>query len=461
MTEQSTAAISGGPQSPDQDRGETQSGTETKSSSRMTRVRWLMAFLCFAGLAINYIDRANLSVALPFVTKDFHLDPIQAGLLLGAFSWTYTAFQVPGGWLIDRFGAKVMFPIAVGLWSIFTIVTAFCTGFTSFFIARLGLGIGESGAYPASAKVVSTWFPASERGKATAFYDSGARIGSALAVPIVAFIIAGYGWQAAFIITGLLGLLWVLGWLVVYRDPEQHRKVNSAELDHIRSTETADDGAAVEEIPGFRWWHLFRYRAVWAMMIGFFCINFVITFFLTWFPSYLIQERGFDLLKVGMFGAIPGLCSILGGFASGIYADRLIRRGATVTRARKTCLVVGMLGSSVIALAVVVPNAALALALLSLSYAFLVFAMVALWCLPADFAPSARQVASLGGIQNGFGNIASILSPVFLGILQSITGSFALPLIIAGIVAVAGAACFAFLLPKVQPLEIKAKASLL
>ncbi|MFH5879135.1 MFS transporter [Arthrobacter sp. NA-172] len=289
MTEQSTAAISGGPRSSDQGRRETESGPEGKSSARKTRVRWLMAFLCFAGLAINYIDRANLSVALPFVTKDFHLDPIQAGLLLGAFSWTYTAFQVPGGWFIDRFGAKIMFPIAVGLWSLFTIVTAFCTGFASFFIARLGLGIGESGAYPASAKVVSTWFPASERGKATAFYDSGARIGSALAVPISAFIIAGYGWQAAFIITGLLGLFWVVGWFVTYRDPEKHRKVNSAELDHIRNAEAVDDGAAVvKEIPGFRWWHLFRYRAVWAMMIGFFCINFVITFFLTWFPSYLI-----------------------------------------------------------------------------------------------------------------------------------------------------------------------------
>ncbi|MEU7742191.1 MFS transporter [Nonomuraea sp. NPDC049158] len=293
---------------------------------------------------------------------------------------------------------------------------------------------------------MSLWFPPSERGRATAFYDSGARIGSALAVPIITAIIA------AFVVMAVLGVLWTLGWWSYYRSPKSHPKPNAAERAHITGASvgpTAGASAAPQRRGSVAW--LLRHRVVWGMIGGFSCLNFVVTFFLTWFPSYLVQDRGFDLLKLGFFGMIPGLTAVAGGWAGGIAGDWLLKRGWSLTRARKTCLVAGMLLSSTVAAAVLVESAALALALLSISYAAIAFAIVSLWCLPADVAP-AHQVATLGGLQNFAANIASALSPIVIGALAQATGSFVVPLLVTGVVAVLGALCFGLLIRKVEPI---------
>ncbi|MEU8150710.1 MFS transporter [Nonomuraea sp. NPDC048901] len=481
MVKHETAAA---PRSPAPDRG------------RATRVRWVVAAFCFGGLAINYVDRAALSVALPFMTQDLSLTPTEQGLILSAFSWTYAVMQLPAGWLIDRFGARIMYGACVLWWSVFTGLTALASSFGVLLGFRLGLGIGESGAYPASAKAVSLWFPPSERGRATAFYDSGARIGSALAVPIITAIIAGFGWHAAFVVMAALGVLWTIGWWSYYRSPKSHPGPNAAERAHITGTSavtstgtsvesssatstgtsvdtssatspgasggaptgasvgataraSAGASAAPERRGSVAW--LLRHRVVWGMIGGFSCLNFVVTFFLTWFPSYLVQDRGFDLLKLGFFGMIPGLTAVAGGWAGGIAGDWLLKRGWSLTRTRKTCLVAGMLLSSTVAAAVLVESAALALALLSISYAAIAFAIVSLWCLPADVAP-AHQVATLGGLQNFAANIASALSPIVIGALAQATGSFVVPLLVTGVVAVLGALCFGLLIRKVEPI---------
>jgi ACS family D-galactonate transporter-like MFS transporter len=189
------------------------------------------------------------------------------------------------------------------------------------------------------------------------------------------------------------------------------------------------------------------------MIAGFSCLNFVVTFFLTWFPSYLVEERGFDLLKLGFFGVIPGLTAIVGSWAGGLVGDALLARGWTVTRTRKTCLVAGMMGSSVIALAVVTEQAWLALVLLSLSYFSIAFAIVSVWCLPADVAPK-HLVGTLGGAQNFVANIASAASPIVIGALAGATGSFVVPLVVTGGVAVLGAASFGLLIRRVEPIQV-------
>jgi len=424
-------------------------------AARPTRIRWVIAGFCFAGLAINYIDRSALSVALPFMAHDLSLTPTEQGLILSAFSWTYSVMQLPSGWLIDKLGARVMFGASVLLWSLFTGLTAIAGSFASLLGFRLGLGIGESGAYPSSAKAVSQWFPQRERGRATAFYDSGARVGSALAVPIVAAIIGLFGWRSVFVIMGVLGLLWVIGWWAYFRTPQTHRAVNEAELAHI----TSQDEVVEQEGPAGTGENrgsirdLLRYRTVWGMIAGFSCLNFVVTFFLTWFPSYLVEERGFDLLKLGFFGVIPGLTAIAGSWAGGLVGDALLARGWSVTRTRKTCLVAGMLASSVIALAVVTEEAWLALVLLSLSYFSIAFAIVSVWCLPADVAPK-HLVGTLGGAQNFVANVASAASPIVIGALAGATGSFVVPLVVTGGVAVLGAASFGLVIRRVEPIRV-------
>ena len=443
--------------------------TESTGRARITRVRWFMVFLAFLGIAINYIDRANLSVATPFIQRELNIGSGAMGLILGAFFYTYAVFQLPMGWSVDRFGARVVYAFAVVWWSIFTAATSLARGAVSLFGLRLLLGIGEAGGYPSSAKVVSQWFPRQERAFATSIFDSGARVGTALSLPIVAALIGGFGWRTSFVVTGALGIVWVVFWIWLYRSPRKHPRASEGELQYIEAggARTADyqRPQAGSQTSGIRWRDLFRYRTIWGMMLGFFCLNFVIYFFITWFPTYLVDGRGFDLLQLGIYGTIPALVAIPGGWIGGLVSDGLVRRGASLTVARKTCLVGGMLFSSVIALAALVPTAAEALALLSVSYASLTFAAASVWSLPADVAPEAsgtsvNWVGSIGGIQNFASNIAGIMTAAVVGFFVGTTGSFVIGLLIAGGMSIIGAFSYLFIVGRVEPLPTEGIASI-
>src|SRR6476660_10424478 len=218
-----------------------EAGTASPGKSKATKIRWAVAVFCAVGLAINYIDRSAISVSLPFMTQDLSLTPAEQGLILSAFSWSYALMQIPAGRLIDRFGERVMFGASVLTWSLFTAATALVSSFGGLLALRLGLGIGEAGAYPAAAKTVSQWFPLRLRGRATSVYDSGARIGSAAATPIIALIIGLFGWRAAFIFAGGLGILWAIGWWAWYRRPDVKNGVNDAERAIIHENHREED----------------------------------------------------------------------------------------------------------------------------------------------------------------------------------------------------------------------------
>ena len=414
-------------------------------------LRWLMVFMAFLGTTINYIDRANLGVAVPFVQRELHIGPALTGLALGAFFITYALGQLPAGYYVDRVGARIMYTVAVAWWSVFTGATALARNFLSLYAFRLLLGLGEAGAYPSNAKVVSEWFPVRERAFATSIFDNGARFGTALSLPIVAAIVGTLGWRASFLITGALGLVWAVVWVLLYRRPREHPMLKKEELAYIEQGARLEE-AAKDSGPPIRWIDLFRYRTVLGMMLGFFCLNFVIYFFITWFPTYLVKERHFDLLKLGIYGTIPPIVAIFGGWTGGLVADRLVRSGMSLTKARKICLVGGMLFASVIALAVIVPTAAVALALLSICYASLTFAAASVWSLPADVAPTPRHVASIGGIQNFASNLAGVITTFFTGVIVQITGNFVVALVTAGVLALLGAFSYLVIVGKIEPL---------
>ena len=422
-------------------------------NGKRSRVRWLMVFMAFLATAINYIDRANLSVAAPAIQKEFNLSPSAMGLILGAFFWTYAAFQMPAGWFIDKVGARIAYATAVIWWSFFTATCALSRGFASFFGFRLLLGVGESPAYPCNAKVVSDWFPRSERAFAASIFDSGARVGTALSLPIVTAIIATFGWRLSFVITGAIGFVWAAFWLKMYKQPKEHAWVSPAELAHIEAGQTST--AIANNEPVVRWADLFRYRIIWGMMLGFFCLNFVIYFFITWFPTYLVKERGFTIMKLGIYGMIPALSAVPMGYLGGITSDRLLRSGMSLTRARKIPLVAGMLVSSSIGLAVIVPSAQWALALLALSYSGLAFAGASVWSLPADVAPSRKYVGTIGGIQNFASNLAGICISTFVGVMLGRTGGFLIPLLVAGGFSLLGAFSYLVIVPTIAPLQAK------
>ena len=417
----------------------------------MPRLRWTIILLCFLANTINYVDRANLAVATPFIRKELGLDAAVMGVILSGFFYTYSFMQLPAGWIVDRIGARISFAFAVVWWSVFTALTAFARSFGTMIGCRLMLGVGEAGAYPTMAKVTSLWFPVRERALASAIFDSGSRVGAVVALPLVTWIIAVSNWQTSFVVTGALGLVWAVFWVIMYRDPERHSGVFPQRLRELQSGR----GAGYDKSAHVPWGSLFRYRTIWGMMLGFFCLNFVIYFFITWFPSYLVQARGFSLAKLGTLGMLPGLISIPGGWLGGYTSDWLYRRGWSLTASRKTCLVGGMLTSSVITGSAFVSSAYAALALFAIAYAALAFTAASIWSLPGDVAPTRSHVASIGGIQNFASNLAGIVTTTFTGVMLTITsGSFIVPLVVAGAACLVGAAMYLFVVGRIEPLPV-------
>jgi ACS family D-galactonate transporter-like MFS transporter len=434
--------------------GMQESAQATGGRGPITRVRWGIVGMCFLGTTINYVDRTNLAVAAPFIGDELKLGSFQLGLILSGFFWTYAVGQLLSGYLVDRYGARIMYTFSAVWWSIFTTATAVAQGFASLFGFRLLLGIGESPAYPSNVKATGEWFPKQERGLATGIYDSGSRAGTAAAAPIVAGLIALIGWRGSFVVTGLVGLVWALGWVLFYRRPREHPRVSEAEVEYIEAGQ--DRGEPEESLPRIRWIDLLSYRAVWGMILGNFCIGFVIYWFVTWFPSYLIDARGFDLLQVGIYGALPALVAIPTGWLGGYVADRLVSRGVSVTIARKGCIAGGLIVSLVAALSLLTPSAIGAIALLSLSYGSLTFANASVWSLPADLAPTQGHTASLAGLMNFAGNAAGIAVSTSVGALLALTGgSYVLPLLSAFGFSILGILVYLFVIRNIAPLEAR------
>ncbi len=414
--------------------------------------RWVYVGLLFLAVAINYLDRATLSVAAPVLEKEFDITPAIMGLIMSAFFWTYLVMQIPAGRLIDRFGPKRIYGVAATIWSGATIAGATATGPLGMIFARMALGVGESFCYPLNAKVTTRWFGSGERGLATGLWASGARVGSALSLPLVALLISSHGWRIAFVIAGIIGFIWLGVWWFVYHDPLE--KAARSEAFPNASPASPMETTPIPAAPKIAWHQLLRQRTVIGMMVGFFCLNFNIYFFTTWFPSYLVNAYGLSLKEMGMLGLIPGLVAIPAGWLGGLATDALQRTGLGLSKARKICLVGGFLTSSVIALTPLFPSVATAITLLSISYSALAFTGAVIWMLPGDVAPSPDQVGSLAGIQNMASNLAGILLTTFTGLMLTITsGSFLIPLTVAGAFCLLGACAYLFIIGPIQPLR--------
>ncbi|SAK72363.1 transporter [Caballeronia pedi] len=423
--------------------------TAIAQAEKPTKFRWFMVFLAFLAIVTNYMDRANLAVALPYMNTELHLSSGQSGLILGAFFWTYAAFQIPAGMLVDRLGAKAVFAAAVVWWSVFTMATGLARGAASLLGLRFLLGVGEAGAFPAATKFVERWFPPTERGLASGIYDCGARGGTLIALPICTAIITAYGWKASFIFTGAVGLVWVVVWLFVASEfPSQSRFVNEAEAKHIEEDAPATKKPAVR----IKWGQLFTSRVVWAMSLGFACQGYVIYFFITWYPTYLVKERGFTLLQLGFYGILPGLAGLVGSWFGGWISDRIAASHYGLNFARKACIVVGMALSATIGLAGIVTQAWLALLLLSIAFFGVSVATSSILALPADISTRGeRSVAgTVAGFQNCVANLAGIASPAVIGFLKDATGSFTPGLVSASIVAIIGCLIYIFALGPIR-----------
>jgi len=424
----------------------------TQSLAR-TRVRFGILALLAVGTMINYLDRTVLGIAAPTLTKDLGLDAAVMGLVFSAFSWTYAVAQIPGGVFLDRFGSKLTYFLAITFWSLFTLLQALATGLYSLLFFRFGLGVSEAPCFPTNSRVVGTWFPQSERARATGIYTVGEYIGLALFSPLLFWIMSQWSWHALFIVVGLAGIAFGLVWWLCYREPADSPSVNQAELDYI----SAGGGFAreqVEKIP-FSWTNVGRllsYRQIWGAGIGQFAGNSTLVFFLTWFPSYLATERHMAWVKVGFFAVMPFIAAAVGVISGGIVSDKLLTMTGSANLARKLPIIGGLLLASCIIIANYVESDAEVIAVLSI--AFFGQGMVGLgWTLISDIAP--RKLMGLtGGLFNFASNLAGIVTPLVIGFIVSTTGSFVDALLFVGGVALLGALSYIFILGDVRRIEL-------
>jgi ACS family glucarate transporter-like MFS transporter len=416
--------------------------------------RWLMIGVAALGLTIAYVDRASLSIAIPFIQQEYGFDQVWKGIILSAFFWSYAAFQIPSGWLIDKFGVRIVYTIAVIWWSFWTAMTAVAQGVHSLIGLRLMLGIGEAPVAPCGVKVVSQWFPRHERAFAASIADTGQQLGSALSLPIITVLIAFCGWRMAFVVIGVVGVLWVLLWLALFQTPRQSKRLPADELAYIEAA-----GARIEAVPAnaVKWSDLLRYRTVWGMMLGYICRAYAVYFFITWYPSYLVEVHHFTLKQLGIVGAIPPFLAIISTWCGGLFSDYLVRRGFGLGVARKIPIIGALALASTIIFAAYAETTAVALAFLTLAMCSSAFAAGSVLALPADVAPTPENVGSIAGLQNFGSQIGGILSPIVTGVLLAADhGSYRLPLITAGLICLIGALVYAFMV-KVEKLPVLAE----
>ncbi|HEV2957096.1 MAG TPA: MFS transporter [Xanthobacteraceae bacterium] len=440
-------------------------------SARPSWGRWYILVLISLMYLITYLDRVNISAAAPVISKEFGFDKITMGAIFSAFVWAYALFQVPGGWLGDRFGPRRMLTLIVSYWSVMTAATAAATGAISFVVVRFLFGIGEAGAFPVATRAMQLWYPRRERGFVQGITHSASRLGAAIAPPIVVSIMIGVefhvpwfdfsfslpalGWRAAFYICGAVGIVWAAIWYFVYRNlPEEHARVNRAELARIRGVD--DKGnintPKIESMAALPWGILLRSPNMWAIMCAYFTYVYCLWIFLSWLPSYLVDYRQFTLVKVGWLASLPLLAGVVGDTVGGLATDWLLRKTGSAKLARRAVAIFGLLGCCVcIVPAALVQDPYAAVALLTASGFFLECTIGPAWAVPMD--TGGKYSGTVSGMMNMAGNIGGALSPLVFGILVQL-GSWQAPFIVAAVLLVIGAAIWAFWLdPDVSVIE--------
>jgi MFS transporter, ACS family, D-galactonate transporter len=387
--------------------------------------------LLVASIFLNYIDRSNLSLAAPIVQKEFALSDSALGSLFSAFFWTYALLQLVGisGWLADRFPVGLVLAGGLFLWSAATIMTGVLSGLPALFAARLLVGAGESVAYPCYCRIFASAIPSEHRGVANAMLDAASKLGPALGTLIGGALLVTVGWRMFFVVLGVASLVWLIPW-----------------LRWMPKLESAGDGksrgpATVE---------ILRTRSAWGAFLGHFCGNYFWFFLLTWLPTYLVKERGFDQAAMIRISSIAYFAIAAATMSAGWISDRWIRAGGTPTRVRKTIVCCGLGFSTVILPVAVVHDPRVSIALLFVACIAFGAYTSNHWAITQTLA-GPLAAGRWTSLQNGIGNLSGIVAAWLTGVVVERTGSFALPFAIAAAIAVAGALLWGIVVEEVKP----------
>jgi ACS family glucarate transporter-like MFS transporter len=442
----------------------TTAGMPVAASKLATRTRWTILAILFIVTTINYADRASIALAGPGISKALGLSPVEMGFVFSAFSWSYVLAQLPGGWLLDRFGSKITYFFSIFLWSLFTLLTGAVGFFTgaaavaALFVLRFVVGAAEAPSFPGNSRITSAWFPAHERGLAAALFNSAQYFATVVFSPIMGWLVHSYGWESVFFVMGALGIAMAFVWLKTIYGPKDHPSVSAGELAYIEQGgalvdldgKQAAQAPAVDTFACFK--ELLGNRMLLGVYIGQYCINTLTYFFLTWFPVYLVKERHMTILKAGFVASLPAVAGFLGGVVGGWISDRLARSGYSLSVSRKVPIVCGMaLSMSMIACNYIQADA-LVVAVMAL--AFFGKGVGALgWAVVSDTSP--KEAGGLSGaLFNMFGNVSGIVTPIVIGYIVQGTGSFAGALVFVGANAAVTVFSYLFIVGEIKRVKL-------
>jgi len=413
---------------------------------RPSRGRWyILGLICLMYL-ITYLDRVIIAYTAPEIRAEFGFDSKTMGWIFSSFVLAYALFQVPGGWLSERFGPRAILAGLVAYWSLMTAAVGLASSWPSFVVLLFLLGAGEAGAFPGATRAMQSWYPRRERGFCQGFTHSASRLGAAVAPPIVGAIIVTLGWRWAFYICGLVGIVWSLAWYVGYRNlPEEHSIVNPAELKLIRGLDEKgglNPAAHVNGRAKVPWSTLLRSPNMWAIMCAYFTYVYCLYIFLAWLPSYLIGAHHLTAEDARLASSLPLSAMVIGNTVGGLATDWLLQKTGNTRFARRSVAIVGMLGcASFIVLAALMEDAYTAVYCLTGAAFFLECTIGPSWSVPMDTA--GEHSGTVSGMMNMAGNIGGALSPVVFGYLAQ-DGYWNAQFFVAAILLVGGAAVWAF-----------------
>ena len=377
--------------------------------------RWWIVGLIALATAINYLDRQTFPVAISEVRKTIPISDVQYGMINSLFLFAYGTMYAVGGRLLDILGSRIGYAVMIAWWSLANVLHGLVSSVMGLGIARFLLGVGEGGGFPGSAKAVSEWFPAKERSFAFGIFNTGSSLGAVAAPPLIALIIATLNWRWAFIISGALGLVWVIGWLKIYSVPAKNKFITAEEKDYIASSLKEDSAADDSEKSKIPWISLFRYRKIWGLLTIKFLTDAGWFFFIFWLPKYLNDVRGLDIIGIGAYAWIPYAFAGGGSFIGGWLSTYLIKRNFSLDSARKIPLGIS---AAMLPASLFITDASLSLAILFFGLAMFghQFWSTIVQTLAADMFPS-KVVGSVAGLMGCIGTYGAMLFSLVIGVV--------------------------------------------
>jgi len=417
-------------------------------SPKLRRMQWVAVGMCTFAIALNYIDRSTLAIGNLSIREEFGITAAGIGALQSAWSLAFAFSQIPVGLIVDRIGSRRLLGWALVLWSVAQAAGGLFTGYMSFLMSRVFLGVFESPAFPASVRTVANFFHPKDRGRPTGLYTIGGDIGRLVGTPLLTALLIAFGWRTMFVAMGVAGLLGAVAWFALYRDPDM-AKLQGADREYLAANKVGERSPVTVA----SWRRLFGYRSMWGMILGAFCSGYAIWMYGTWLPGYLEMQHHVSIAKTGLLAMIPLGCSIVGSLVGGYVTDRLAHGGMGLVASRKLPAGAGYVASAAFcAAAASSTELAPALTFISASMFFLAFAQSGKWTLITAIAPQSYS-ASVASIQNFGSYIGGTASPLITGLVVDETGSFALALWIGAGVMVAGAALYTVVVRDPIPLE--------